>query len=166
MDALFCRCLLLDHSSSRIYYRIWMCVIGRERVERAEEEIQWFAWEQQSLLSAAEHQTGAWEGFINRKRRQRCVTVTVKPAAVQDVFAQFPYNPPSFVVLQQQPTWHPSLLCFILRLHQRLHVMAVSLFLLFTKYWFEGHCWNFLQTPWLWNTKECWYNYPYQVKAF
>uniref|UniRef100_A0A3Q4AJV5 Uncharacterized protein n=1 Tax=Mola mola TaxID=94237 RepID=A0A3Q4AJV5_MOLML len=21
---------------------------------------------------------------------------------------------------------------------------------------------DFLQTPWLWNTKECWYNYPYQ----
>lgn len=36
----------------------------------------------------------------------------------------------------------------------------------FKKYWFEGHCWNFLQTPWLWNTKECWYNYPYQVKPF
>uniref|UniRef100_A0A8C7ZPM8 Ceramide synthase 6 n=1 Tax=Oryzias sinensis TaxID=183150 RepID=A0A8C7ZPM8_9TELE len=24
------------------------------------------------------------------------------------------------------------------------------------------HCYIFLQTSWLWNTKECWYNYPYQ----
>lgn len=28
-----------------------------------------------------------------------------------------------------------------------------------------SHSFHFLQTPWLWNTKECWYNYPYQVKV-
>lgn len=22
----------------------------------------------------------------------------------------------------------------------------------------------FFQTPWLWNTRHCWYNYPYQVR--
>lgn len=33
-------------------------------------------------------------------------------------------------------------------------------------YWFVSCSLDFLQTPWLWNTKECWYNYPYQVKVF
>lgn len=31
-------------------------------------------------------------------------------------------------------------------------------------FWLASRSCDSLQTPWLWNTKECWYNYPYQVK--
>lgn len=48
-----------------------------------------------------------------------------------------------------------------------MHEFVVSLSLLFLKSIdLKDIVEIFLQTPWLWNTKECWYNYPYQVKAF
>ena len=34
------------------------------------------------------------------------------------------------------------------------------------KVWILSVSFHFLQTPWLWNTKECWYNYPYQVHVY
>lgn len=33
-------------------------------------------------------------------------------------------------------------------------------------YLYYSVCLFVLQTPWLWNTRECWYNYPYQVLCF
>lgn len=122
----------------------------------------------QSSLSAVMPQTWACGGFINRKRRQwkGCITVTVKPAAVQDAV-------PQFLLIHLLP------LCYNNSSHditsnytlawECVKIVSIGCVIgccVFKKYWFESHCWNFLQTPWLWNTKECWYNYPYQVKVF
>lgn len=79
--SLMCSSVLLDHSSSCIYYRIWMCIISREIVERVEEEIWW------QLICMTKLRVHCLQsclrlepvGFINRKRRKAASLLPLNP---------------------------------------------------------------------------------------
>lgn len=161
MYPLFYRSVLLDHFLSHIHYCIGMCIICRELVERRK-----FSdlHDKSSLLSGVVHQTWACEGLLIERGNNAASLLNLLQSRMSSLNFSITHlllpcsnNSSHDITSYYTLSWECIKDCIY---------WLFQCFFGFKKYWFEGYCWNFLQTPWLWNTKECWYNYPYQVKAF